>query len=154
MIGKVNYLVSECMIVSNLYMFAFVYSALVTGSLPDSRLEALTQDAVNAILGSSTSLHVDCHHHLRNVWNNAIEKAIDDHHRVELKEELKEIDSRLRVRVNTPAIARSQDELLSLTINFLEGDGGAFHAHMEEHHPDSLMIPVPSMKGNRQDVIM
>ena len=115
-------------------MFAFIYSASATGSL--------------------TNLHVDCHQYLRNVWTNAIVKAIDDHHRLELKEELKEIDSRLRVTVNISAIVRSQDKLFSLTRNYPKGDGDAFHSHMEEYHPDSLLIPVLSMKENRQYVVM
>ena len=92
--------------------------------------------------------------HLRKFWTNAIVKAIDDHHRVELKEELKEIDSRLCVSVNMSDIVRSQDKLFSLTRNYPNENGDAFHDHMEEHHPDSLLISVLSMKGNRQDLIV
>ena len=51
-------------------------------------------------------------------------------------------------------IARAQDKLFNLTSNYPKGDGDAFRSHMEEYNPDALLIPVPSLKGNRQDIVM
>ena len=52
------------------------------------------------------------------------------------------------------SITRSQDKLFSLIKNYLKGEGDEFHSHVEECHPDIFLIPVPSLKGNLQDVVM
>ena len=79
---------------------------------------------------------------------------MDSHFRQELSEELKDIDARLRVNTNVPNISRGLEKLFSLTSNYPKGDGDAFRAHIEEHHPDTLLTSAPSLKGNRQDVVI
>ena len=79
---------------------------------------------------SSAKMHADCHHHFRNVWANAVIKVIDNNFRLELFEDSRAIDSRLRVKMNMNDIFRSQDRLFSLTRNCTKGGVCAFHIHM------------------------
>ena len=83
------------------------------------------------------------------MWADALIKVIYNHFRLELSEDLGVIDSHLRAKININDIVRYQDKLLSLTRNHPKGDGDDFHTHTEEYHPDSLLIPVPSLKGKR-----
>ena len=99
------------------------------------------------------SLDVDCWHHLRNVWILALCKKVCKHLTKDLKEELNEIDSRLRVKLSMDRIMLSLNKLFCLTSNYPKGEGDAFKACMEEHHPDNILYHVPNTKGSRQDII-
>ena len=52
-------------------------------------------------------MHVDCHNYLRNVHTNALTKLIDSYCRLELLEELRDIDLKLIVDINIASIARA-----------------------------------------------
>ena len=99
-------------------------------------------------------MHADFYHHLRNVWANVVIKVIDNRFRLKLSEDLRALDSHLRVKINMNDIVMSQDKLFSLTRNYLKVHVCAFHSHMEECGPNSLLMPVPSLKGNRQDAVL
>ena len=99
------------------------------------------------------SLDVDCWHHLRNAWILALCKKVGKHLTKDLKEELNEIDSRLRVKLSMDRIMFSLNKLFCLTSNYPKGEGDAFKACMEECHPDNILYHVPNTKGNRQDII-
>ena len=58
-------------------------------------------------MSQSISMHVDCHNYLRNVHTNALTKLIDSYCRLELLEELRDIDLKLIVDINIASIARA-----------------------------------------------
>ena len=99
-------------------------------------------------------MHAYCYHHLRKVCANAVMKVIDNHFRLEISGDSIVIDSRLRVKINMNDVIRSQDKLFSLTRNYPKGDVDSFHSRVEECVPGALLVPVPSLKGNRQDKLV
>lgn len=98
-------------------------------------------------------LPIDCYHHLRNVWTGATSKNLCKHMKVELAEDLKEIDYHLHVDVDMGSIIRSVHKLFCLWNNYPKGDGDSFKSHMEEYHPEQLLRHVESTNGNRQDIL-
>ena len=101
---------------------------------------------------SNTILSIDYHHHLRNAWTKALGKKVCKHLSQDLKEELNEVDARLRLKINMDSIVFALNKLFCLTNNYPKGNGDAFKAHMEEYHPDNILYHVTNAKGNLQDI--
>ena len=80
---------------------------------------------------------------------NSVSKSVTNKMSKELKEELRKISSRLRIKLSMDNVVLSMCELFSLTTNYLKGDSNVFKAHMEEHYLDSLLFHILNAKGNR-----
>ena len=106
---------------------------------------------VNA--NSKIKLEIDCWNHLRNVWINGMNKNCCSYLRKELEDDLRCIDSHLRVKVDFAMIIRAIDKCFNLSSNYPKGDGDAFRGHLEEYHSDAMLYAVKTTKGNRQDIL-
>ena len=85
-------------------------------------LKALVNSKFQLFASDNAKPYVECYYHLRNTWIKSIIKEIDSHCGLELSEELKEMDSHLRVAVNMSITIRTQEKLFSLTSNYTKGD--------------------------------
>jgi len=87
------------------------------------------------------------------MWIHRVIKVVCIHLSQDLKEELCEIDARLRVKLSMESTILVMNKLFSLTSNYSKGNGDAFRAYIEEYYPDYLLYYVSNTKGNRQDII-
>ena len=95
----------------------------------------------------------DCHHHLRNVWANAVEIEISKYLTVMLRDSLGKIDSSLRVSTMFTSFARAYDKEFSLAANYPKGHGELFIEWLKENYPGQLLFHVESTHGSRQDIM-
>ena len=71
----------------------------------------------------------------------------------ELSEDVKDIDSHLRVKPDPESAVRLVHKNFSLAWNYSIGYGNSFKSHTEDHRPDYVLMHVPNNRGNRQDVL-
>ena len=95
-----------------------------------------------------------CHHHIRNVWWNAINKYLTKHLKTKMADSFDEIDPRLRVQPNMQSILRAIDKCFSLPANYPKGEGQRFKHWMIKYHPDFPLYPVQRSNGARCDQIL
>lgn len=69
---------------------------------------------------------IDCYHHLRNVWLGGMIKALSTLVKVELGDELENINLRFRVSPNIEMILGAVDKEFSLCANYPKGNGKLF----------------------------
>lgn len=70
-----------------------------------------------------------------------------------MEDDLRCIDSHLRVKVDFAMIIRAIDKCFNLSSNYPKGDGDAFRGHLEECYSEAMLHAVKTTKGNRQDVL-
>ena len=70
----------------------------------------------------------------------------------ELSEDLKEINRRLRVKIETSSFMRELDKCFNQTSKYEKGDGDTFRAFIEECHPDTILCHIKITIGSRQDI--
>ena len=68
-----------------------------------------------------------------------------------MREDLDNIDPRLRVSTKFDLVLQAIDKEFSLCCNYPKGDGEAFCAWMLQYHPGALLLPVERGSGSRQD---
>ena len=66
---------------------------------------------------------------------------------------MKDIDSRLRVKVRVDSIILAIDKCFAETANYPKVCGDGFKARLEDRDPTHLLYHVLSTKGNRQDIV-
>ena len=93
----------------------------------------------------------DCHHHLRNVWIEAVNKRLSSYLNEVLARDLSNIDFRLRVSTMFDAVLRAVDKEFSLPANYPKGHGDMFQHWLRHHHPGALLVPVQRTARSRQD---
>ena len=70
-----------------------------------------------------------------------------------LKEELNEVDARLRVKTSMDSIVFHWTNNFVLTSNYHKGNVNALKSRMEERHLDNLLCHAPNNKVKLQDVV-
>ena len=68
----------------------------------------------------------DFNNHLRNMWIGAMNREIFTHLSDLMREEIDNIDSRLRVSTKFDMVLLAVDKEYSLCCNYVKGDGEAF----------------------------
>ena len=58
----------------------------------------------------------------------------------ESSEDIKDIDSRLRVKPDPESVVKSACKNFILSFNYPKGDGENFRSFMEECHPDYVLM--------------
>ena len=71
--------------------------------------------------------------------------------KVELKNDLNDIDRRLQVHVDAESIMQAVFKEFGITRNCAKGKGGEFYAHLEVNHPGALLFHAKDMCRSRQD---
>ena len=94
----------------------------------------------------------DCHHHLQNVWIEAVNKRLSSYLNEVLASDLSNIDFPLRVSTMFDAVLRAVDKEFSLPANYPKGHGDMFLYWLRHHHPGALLVPVQRTAGSRQDM--
>ena len=95
---------------------------------------------------------LDCFNHLRNVWIGAMDKEMSTHLADVMREDLDNIDPRLRLSTKFGVVLFALDKEFSLCCNYAKGDGEAFLAWTEQYHPGNFLLPVERSSGSRQDL--
>jgi hypothetical protein len=89
--------------------------------------QELTGEVANNLLNSiHSTMDQDCHHHMLNVWVNAVTIAPSVYLSKVLADDLGEIDHRLRVSTMFDAILRALDKEVSLPANYPKDFGDQF----------------------------
>jgi hypothetical protein len=101
-----------------------------------------------------TTVAIDCHHHLQNVWIKALEKAISSSLRDILYDCLEKIPHELRATCVFSAIAWAWDKFFSLCANYLKGQGEHFAAWLRENKPDTPLYHVIGAQGSRHNLCL
>ena len=115
-------------------------------------VEKINDAAGEMNISETNVLEVDCWNHLRNVWLGGMTKALSNHLRNILINDLDCIDTRLRVSTNFETILRAVDKEFSLAANYPKGHGELFRKWMETHHPGAVLFHVERTSGSRQDL--
>ena len=97
-------------------------------------------------------LEGDCWNHLRNVWFGRVTNSITNSLKVKLKDDLDQIDFRLRVIPDMALVLRASDKEFSLCANYPKGHGDMFREWIVRTHPRVLLFHVVSTDGGRQDM--
>mmetsp|Transcript_13403 Transcript_13403/g.29103 ORF Transcript_13403/g.29103 Transcript_13403/m.29103 type:complete len:910 (+) Transcript_13403:516-3245(+) len=97
-------------------------------------------------------LEVDCWNHLRNVWLGGVIKSFSAFLNAALRNDLDEIDPRLRVSTSMDSVLRAVDREFSLCANYPKGHGDLFRGWIEENHPGAMLLHVERASGSRQDL--
>ncbi len=116
------------------------------------KMELTGEVADNLLNGVHSAMVQDCHHHMRNVWVNAVTIALSVYLNKVLADDLGEIDHRLRVSTMFDAILRALDKAVSLPANYPKGFGDQFKHWLLKYHPGALLVPVQRAAGSRQDL--
>ena len=95
-----------------------------------------------------------CHGHLRNIWSGGATKALSKYLTTFLKDNIDEIDDRLRVGCSVDSCLRATEKNFGRTNNYAKGDGEDFHPHMDKYHAGALLINLERVVGSCQDVAM
>ena len=94
-------------------------------------------------------LEGDCWNHLRNVWFGRATNSITNSLKVKLKDDLDQIDFRLRVVPDMALVLRASDKEFSLCANYPKGHGDMFREWVMRTHPRVLLFHVVSTDGGR-----
>jgi len=94
----------------------------------------------------------DCHHHLRNVWFKAMEKALTTKLNQMMKADLEEISYELRVKTSFSAVARAYDKGFSRNANYAKGFGEDYAPWLKKNKPREHMYHVYNAQGSRHDL--
>ena len=92
-------------------------------------------------------LEVDYWNHLRNVWIGGIKKAMYNLIGKKLREELYEINSRLRSSTSIESVIRAINKEFSLCDNYPKGHGELFCEWIETYHPGALLRHIDRASG-------
>ena len=125
---------------------------LLSRLLADKVKSAVEQKMGNLDGSNVIVLTQDCHHHLRNVWIEAVNKRLSSYLNEVLASDLSNIDFRLRVSTMFDAVLRAVDKEFSLPANYPKGHGDMFLHWLRHHHPGALLVPVERTAGSRQDM--
>lgn len=93
-----------------------------------------------------------CWQHLRNIWINGAAKTLSRYLSTYLKDNLDDIDSRLRVSTSIEATFRATEKHFGQTNNYAKGEGEEFHPYMQEKHEGEYLFNVERVSGSRQDI--
>ena len=93
-----------------------------------------------------------CHHHLRNILINAMNKKLSRYLSIILREDIEMIDNKLRITTNFELILRAVDKCFSLCCNYPKGHGEAFKAWFDHYHPGTYLMGIQRASGSRQDL--
>jgi len=96
----------------------------------------------------------DYHHHLRNVWFKAMEKALTKNLNEILKDDLDEIASELCANTSFSAIARAYDKGFSRNANYVKGFGEDYAPWLKKNKPKEPMYHVYNSQGLRHDLCL
>jgi hypothetical protein len=114
--------------------------------------ELTDEVADNLLNGIHSAMVQDCHHHMRNVWVNAVTIALSVYLSKVLADDLGKIDHRLRVSTMFDAILRALDKAVSLLANYPKGFGDQFKHWLLKYHLGALLVPIQRAAGLRQDL--
>ncbi len=93
-----------------------------------------------------------CFHHLRNTWFEAIENFLTKKISDDLRDDLEEIPSFLRVAKSLGELLRQVDKEYSFTANYPKGSGADYADWKERYRPGKRYLPpIRVLGGNRQD---
>ena len=96
----------------------------------------------------------DCHHHLRNVWFKAMEKALTKKLNNILRKSLEQIAPELRVTCSFSAIARAYDKGFSQNANYVKGWGEDFAPWHKKFKSTEPLYHVENAQGSRHDLCL
>ena len=71
-----------------------------------------------------------------------------------IREDLDNIDSRLRVSTKFDFVLQTIDKEFSLYYNFPKGDGEAFRAWILYYHPEALVLPLNLVVGPVRNLLL
>ena len=94
---------------------------------------------------------IDWYHHLINLWLGSMFTALSFYLKVELEDELDNIDTRLRVSPHIEMILQVVDKDFSLYDNYPKGHGELFSKWIDHNHPGALLLHIERASGYRQD---
>ena len=82
---------------------------------------------------------VDCTYHIKNFIVGGISKSCCAHAKEEASDDLNDIGTRLRVKVDIMRVMRAMDKEFNLSRNYPKGNGDIFHSFIEECYPQTLL---------------
>ena len=80
-------------------------------------------------------LDIDCWNHLRNIWIDGMTKALPTLLRISIREELYDIDSRLRVLKIIKSVVHATNKKFSMCANYYTGHKELLHERVETYQP-------------------
>ena len=101
-------------------------------------VEALRKEKYDGI----RVLEIDCWNHLRNIWIEGMTKALPTLLGNSTREELYDIDSRLRVLKIIKSVVHATNKEFSLCANYYTGHGEILHERVETYQPGALILHV------------
>ena len=121
-----------------------------------TKIEEAAEEKCAAEGNTTANINVhkqDCMHHIRNICINAMNKGLTKYLSSLLREDLDQIDKRLRVSTNMEMVLRAVDKEFLLCCNYAKGHGEEFSAWRQIHHPGLLLVPLQRTAGSRMDLV-
>ena len=109
-------------------------------------VEALRKDESDDI----HILEVDCWNQFINIWLGGITKALSTLLGKKIREELDEINLRLRFLTSIKSVLRDVDNEFSLNDNYPKGYRDFFRESIDKYHPGALILHVERASGSLQ----
>ena len=98
---------------------------------------------------SKLQIEVNYWQYLYNIQINALYFSIGNYVSQDLASELKNIDSRLRIKLCMNSIILGMDKYFAEIANYPKGYGDSFKVYIEKYYPNYLLHYITSTKGNR-----